>query len=140
MGLFSRNRVAAAMWLRDESGVMSNGDCGGDVQDGDSYSVRFMSPGLPGRFITVTYYAVQYDEWGSDEWGVERQVEWSVRDDDGEALWEDSQTDLVNESSIAIQQAAEEEAAAFAAEDDSDLGAELYGTWDGEPFPVGDPG
>lgn len=119
-------------WQPDGTGVGSNGDCGGDVQDGESYSVCFVSPSLPGRFITVTYYPVQYPQWGSGEWGVERQVEWSIKDRSGETVEDESSTDLVNATAIYAQDEAEKEAAAFAAGDNSDLGAELYGTWNGE--------
>lgn len=46
-------------WQPDGSGVRPGGDCGGDRQHGESYSVRFRHPGLPGAVITRAAYAVE---------------------------------------------------------------------------------
>lgn len=62
--LFGGGGTAAAVagWQPDGTGVVSNGDCGGDIQRGESYSVRFVHPDLYGSLVTITYYAVEYDE------------------------------------------------------------------------------
>jgi hypothetical protein len=135
MGIFGRMRTVVAEWQPDGNGALGyqGAEDGGDVQDGTSYVVRFVNPGLQRCAITVTFYPVQYPEWGNDEWGVERQVEWSIgMDHTGTPDWSESQTDLVNEVAIYSQPEAEQKAAQFAAEDADQ--AELYGTWDGEPF------
>ena len=104
----------------------------GDVQDGTSYSIRFINAALPDRFITVTFYPVQYPQWDGAEWGVERKVEWTIGDLADEPGWDESQTDLVNKVAIYSQTEAEQKAAQFATEDADQAG--LYGTWDGQPF------
>lgn len=142
MGIFGRMRTPVDQWQPDGNGVLGyqGAEDGGDVQDGTSYSVRFINPGLPDRFITVTFYPVQYPEWGGAEWGVERLVTWTIATPDDHTYtpdWSESQTDLVNEAAIYSQPEAEQMAAQFATEDA--VRADLYGTWDGEPFdPEGD--
>jgi hypothetical protein len=129
---------APAGWQVDGLGVSNGGDCAGDVQDGNAYSVRYWNPALPGRFIAVTYIPVQYPGWSAREWGVERHVEWSIRDRPGDdPWWEDCETGLVNPTAYYNQADAEADAYTWAAEDAAllpDEVADMYGTWDGEPY------
>lgn len=117
MGLPGK-RVPARVtgWQPDGTGVQPNGDCGGDVQDGESFSVRFTNPALPGRLITVAFYPVIYPEWKSREWGVERLVEWLIctdpTDPGGTEVWSDTAVDLVNETAFYHRREAEAEAEA----------------------------
>lgn len=113
MGLFSRRgqgghrslastirQIRGHEWEADGTGVVSNGDQGGDIQRGDSYSVRFTHPDLPGSLITVSFYAVEYEE-NPFEFVVQRQVEWMVcedpRDPGSTETWSDYSTGDVSE-------------------------------------------
>jgi hypothetical protein len=139
MGLFSKRGAQPAAtdgWQTDSSGVLGHLDNAslGDAHSGQSYSFRLMNPAMPGRFITITYYPVQYESWQSPEWGVERKVEWWITDPsftDSIRQWEDSETDLVNPTALGTREEAERMAVQFANEDAADPAE--YGTWDGQP-------
>lgn len=140
MGLLDALRGRSAPvdeWTWD--GPMAYDDPG-ENEDGDlfgpSNKVHFRNPALPGCLITVTYYAVQYASWESDEWGVERCVEYLIGEDGDD--FEASSAGLVNATAIYDRAEAEAMAADFAAEDAGDDGVEMYGDWDGEPFETED--
>lgn len=68
-------------WRPDGTGVEPNGDAvGGDIQRGESYSVRFIRPDRPRSLVTVSFYATESDN-NPGEYGVQRQVEWLVCED-----------------------------------------------------------
>lgn len=120
-------------WRADGTGVVSNGDCGGDIQAGDSYSVRYIRPDKPGSLITVTFYPVEYDELPG-ELAVQRQVEFMVCEDPsdpgGTEIWSDCLYDDVSYKVIDTAAEAEQDAREFAVTalgDGSDHG------WNGEP-------
>jgi hypothetical protein len=133
MGLFTRRR-ALATWQPDGTGVVSNGDQGGDIQRGDSYSVRFTHPDLPGSLITVSFYAAEYDE-NPFEFVVQRQVEWMVCEDPsdpgGTEIWSDYSYDDVSELVCYSAADAEQDAREWA--EDALGEAWKYGGWDGQP-------
>jgi len=132
MGLFSKRRTAADPqgWHLDGTGVQGylDSDELGDIHSGYSYSLRLVNPTLPGRFTTISYFPVQYPAWGSHEWGVLRQVKWSIPD--LELAWADS--GLVNETALNSSAEAEAYAVQFANEDAEDPSE--YAGWDGEPI------
>lgn len=134
MGLLTRRRPELASWRADGRGIVSNGDaCGGDIQRGDSYSVRFVRPEMPGSLITVTFYAVEYDQ-NPGEFDVQRQVEWMVcadpSDPGGTEIWSDVACDDLSPLVIDSQAKAEREAREFA---DEELDAAPAHQWDGQP-------
>lgn len=110
-------RIPDSQWRADGDGVGSSGDCGGDIQWGDSYSVRYVRPDMPGSLITVTFYAVEYDE-NPGEFGVQRQVEFMVCEDPadpgGTEIWSEVTYDDVNDLVIDTADEAEREAREFA--------------------------
>lgn len=98
MGLLGKllGTVGAAIdgsWQQDGSGVVDGGDIGGDIQAGNSYSIRYVRQDLPGSLITVTFYPVQYDGSEPGEWSIQRQTEWLVCEDPadpgGTEIWSD---------------------------------------------------
>lgn len=120
-------------WKPDGTGIVSNGDCGGDIQRGDSYSVRYRNPGLPNAVITSTAYAAEYDSNPGDFF-VQVQTEWVICNDpehpgDTET-WSDANYD---DEAIIYNTAAEAEEAArqLAAEFPDDAESP---EWDGEPW------
>lgn len=98
LDLYRQRRAAenSRAWQPDGTGVDSNGDCGGDIQQGDSYSVRFLNPHIPGAIVTVTFYAAEYDD-APGEFIVQRQVEWLLCEDPAEPwdteIWSDADYD-----------------------------------------------
>lgn len=122
-------------WKPDGTGVQSAGDIGGDIQRGETYSVRFVRPDKPGSLYTVTFYAVEYDHQCPGEFVVQEQTEWMVcedpRDPGGTEIWSDMQTRDISEHVWYTQAEAEKEAREFAEAElrpgSSDIG------WDGEP-------
>lgn len=124
-------------WRPDIDGVGSSGDCGGDIQRGDSYSVRFTRPDVPTARVTITFYAVKYVVSG--EFAVRREVEWLVGEDpenlgDTE-IWECTDYDYISGEVMDTQEDAEAEArrlAEAAAENGDDI------NWDGEPWADGE--
>lgn len=131
MGRFLK-RAARDPWQPDDSGVTSGGDAGGDEQAGDSYSVRFTRPDLPGSLITVSFYA---SKTGRREYGVTRQVEWLVcadpSDPGGTEIWSDYSYDEVSPVPVGSRAEAEALAREFAESALDDPTA--YGGWDGQP-------
>jgi hypothetical protein len=125
-------------WRPDIDGVGSNGDCGGDIQRGDSYSVRFSRPDVPTARVTITFYAVEYDQCPG-EFTVQRQVEWLVGEDpenlgDTE-IWERTDYDDISDEVMDTREDAEAQArrlAEAAAESGDDI------SWDGEPWTDGE--
>lgn len=67
-------------WRPDDAGIRPGGDCGGDRQRSESYSVRFRHPDLPGAVITRTAYAVESAEH-LGEFYVQVQTESALCDD-----------------------------------------------------------
>jgi hypothetical protein len=139
MGLFSKRSKAAAAsapdaeWRSDGSGVVSNGDCGGDIQDGESFSVRYIRPDMPGSLITVTFYPVTYEELPG-EWQVERQVEWMVCEDPADPgsteIWSEESRQIVSALVSTVQSEAEREARELA---ELALYQGSAHGWDGQP-------
>ena len=78
-------------WQPDGSGVRMGGDRGGDFQAGDSFSVRYVRPDLPGALITRTVYPV----YGAcpGEFAVQIETEWLLctdpADPGGTEVWSD---------------------------------------------------
>ena len=126
-------QIPDSQWRADATGVDSNGDCGGDIQRGDSYSVRYIRPDLPGSLITVAFYAVEYAELPG-EFVVQRQVEFMVCDDPadpgGTEVWSEVTYDDVTYVVIGTEAEAEQEAREFAAEA---LDRGWTHAWDGQP-------
>lgn len=120
-------------WRPDDTGVDSNGDCGGDIQRGDSYSVRYVRPDMPGSLITETYYATEYDSLPG-EFGVQRQVEFMVCEDPadpgGTEIWSEVTYDDVSYLVIDTEAEAEREAREFA---EAALDRGWTHGWDGLP-------
>lgn len=122
-------------WTPDEHGVQPGGDCGGDYQVTESYSRRFVRPGVPGAMITVSFYGVAcHDADGvpTGEYAVEEQTEMLVctdpADPGGTEVWSDYAYRDVNVLAIADEAEAERKARRFAE------GADMYGCgWDGRP-------
>jgi hypothetical protein len=81
-----------SMWQPDGRGVLPGGDCGGDIQRGESFSVRYVRPDMPGSLITRTAYAV---ENCPGEFTVQILTEWLVctdpADPGGTEIWSDSE-------------------------------------------------
>ena len=119
-------------WKPDGTGIVSNGDCGGDIQRGDSYSVRYRHPGLPNAVITSTAYAAEYDGL-PDVFFVQVQTEWVICDDpehpgDTETWYDaryEDQEDTYGDAGDAEEEA--RQVAARLLEDADSLG------WDGTP-------
>jgi len=151
MGLFARKRIGPAehrsladtirgirdqrQWHPDGTGVDSNGWCGGDIQRGDSYSVRLVRDDKPGSLLTITFYAAEYDE-NPGEFDVQRQVEWLVcsdpADPGGTEIWSDYSYDDVSAIVIDTEEEAEDEARERAEAVLADPSP--YFGWDGEPW------
>jgi len=119
------------IWQPDGSGVRPGGHGGGDIQRGDSYSVRYVRPDMPGSLITRTAYAV---ENVPGEFTVQIQTEWLIctdpRDPGGTEIWSDVSYD--DEGAPIYSSAADGERAArqVAAELLGDAGAH---DWNGHP-------
>lgn len=120
-------------WRPDGTGICSIGDCGGDIQAGDSYSVRYVRPGKSGSLITVTFYPVEYDELPG-EFVVQRQVEFLTCEDPadpgGTETWSDVTYDDVSVLVLDTAAEAEQEAREFA---EQALGHGWTHRWNGEP-------
>jgi len=120
-------------WRTDGTGVQPGGDCGGDIQAGDSYSARFVRPDLPGSLMTVTFYPVEYDECPG-EFVVQRQLEWMVcgdpRDPGGTEIWSDVAYDDMPSRVMGSRREAGKEARAFAR---AELERAWTYAWDGQP-------
>jgi hypothetical protein len=120
-------------WRPDGTGVVTSGDCGGDIQAGESWSVRFIRPDKPGSLLTVTFYPVEYDECPG-EFVMQRKIEWMVcadpADPGGTEIWPD---EVVRDDPMDPVFATAAEADARATAEDALLRADAYGCWDGEP-------
>jgi hypothetical protein len=57
--------TATGAWKPDGTGVMNNGQSGGDDQLMDAHSARFVHTELPGRLFTIDFYAANRN-WSSD--------------------------------------------------------------------------
>lgn len=128
----------ARHWHPDGTGIGSGGDdCGGDIQRGDSYSVRFARDDLPGSLLTITFYAVEYDR-APGVFAVQRETEWLVCTDPanpgGTELWSDYHYDDLPDWTRDTARLAEQEALRRA-RDCLRRSAEDIG-WDGRPFRV----
>jgi hypothetical protein len=122
-------------WQPDGTGIVSNGDCGGDIQRGDSYSVRFRHPDLPNAIITCSAYAAEDTDRNPGEFFLQVQTEWLICDDPAQPgdteIWSDVTYDdedgriwdTVGEAEQAARQRAAEE-----------LGDADSLEWDGEPW------
>lgn len=133
MGWLPRRPATTGTWRPDDTGVSDGGDCGGDIQAGDSYSVRLVRSDLPGSLITITFYPVQYDETPG-EFVVQRQVEWMVCDDPTDPgsteVWSDEARDDVDAGIFDTVGKAETEAHDAA---EYVLANPSIYTWDGQP-------
>lgn len=47
-------------WRLDGTGIVDNGNVGGDIQAGPAWSVRYVRDDMPGSLITETVYAVDW--------------------------------------------------------------------------------
>jgi hypothetical protein len=118
-------------WQPDGTGIRPGGDAGGDIQAGNSFSVRYVRPDLPGSLITRTAYAV---ENVPGEFTIQIQTEWLVctdpRDPGGTEIWSDYAYDdegcPIWSSVGEAEDAAREGAAKMLGE------AEMH-DWDGQP-------
>lgn len=83
-------------WDDDGTGVRPGGDVGGDVQAGESYSVRYRRPDRPYAMITRTAYPAEAAEQ-QGMFFVQVQTEWLVCSDPldpgGTEVWSESTTD-----------------------------------------------
>jgi hypothetical protein len=126
-------------WQPDGTGVVSAGDIGGDIQAGNSYSLRYVRADMPGSLITVSYYGAEYDECPG-EFIVQRQVEWMVCEDPadpgGTEIWSDVAYDDVTEMYLDTAGEADAEARQCVEEDAAD-GSGYFG-WDGQPDSPGE--
>ena len=64
-------------WIEKDT-ICEAGDVGGDNQIGEAFNRRFYHPDKPGRLITVSVYAVNYENdavEGGYELGIEEQIE-----------------------------------------------------------------
>jgi hypothetical protein len=128
------------LWHPDGTGVQPGGDAvGGDIQRGDSYSVRFIRDDMPGSLLTVTFYAVEYGNCPG-EFVVQRQIEWLLcsdpADPGGTEIWSDYEYDDISPTVMDTAGQAEQAAREVAAQD-LDGGAEDI-NWNGQPFRYGD--
>lgn len=121
-------RIPDSQWRHDGKGVLSNADCGGDIQAGESFSVRYIRPDRPAATITVSFYPVEYDELPG-EFIVQRQVEWYLSGPDGDEIWSDVAYDDVSPV-MDTAAAADREARDFAG---SALADGDTHRWDGQP-------
>ncbi|SRR6266496_3703138 len=121
------------IWQPDGRGVQPGGHAGGDIQAGDSYSVRYVRPDLPGSLITRTAYPVEYDHLPG-EFVIQIQTEWLVctdpRDPGGTEIWSDYAYD--DEGCPIYGSAAEAERAARRAAS-AMLGEAGIHDWNGQP-------
>ena len=105
--------METTMWQADGTGVQPGGDIGGDIQAGDSYSVRYRRADLPGSMITWTAYPVEYDNCPG-EFVVQTQTEWLVCEDPsdpgGTEIW--SEVSCKDDDGAIYDSAADAEAAA----------------------------
>lgn len=136
MGLFSRHgRRGQVGWQPDGTGVQSTGDIGGDVQRGDSFSVRFTRPDSPGSLLTVAFYAAEGEEQPG-EYFIQRATERLVCNDpadpDATEIWSDVEYADVNGREF-WRTAAEAEAEAWQCAEDAFADGRPYFGWDGQP-------
>ena len=122
-------------WQPDGTGIMSSGGyCGGDIQRGDSYSVRFCRPDLPSAMITCTAYAAE-DDRNPGEFFIQVQTEWLLctdpADPGGTETWSDITCD--DDDARIFDTAGEAEQAARQRAVEELAGAESL-EWDGEPW------
>lgn len=121
--------IPGSEWRADGSGVKSNGDCGGDIQRGDSYSVRYVRPDMPAARITVMFYAIEPDELPG-EFLVQRQVEWFITGPGGDEEWSgEAYDDMPTPAGLTVL-GAEREAREYA---EAALDAGWTHRWDGQP-------
>jgi hypothetical protein len=122
-----------ATWQPDGTGIQDGGDCGGDIQAGNSYSVRFTRRDMPGSLVTITFYPVEYDNCPG-EFVVQRQIEWMVcrdpRDPGSTEIWSDVEYDDVSDTVSGTVAGAEREACGKAT---YALGTADEIKWDGQP-------
>lgn len=90
----SRNQDDAANeWLPDETDIGFGGPVGGDVQVGESFSVRYSRADRPYAKITRTAYAVNLGGESKGQFLVRVQTEWLVCSDPADPgateLWSD---------------------------------------------------
>lgn len=121
------------MWENDGDGVQLGGDVGGDIQAGDSFSIRYRRSDLPGSMVTITAYPVGYENC-PDEFVVQTQTEYLVctdpSDPGGTEVWSDvnySDGYEVYDTSAEAEGAARDKATAM-------LGYADTETWNGQPF------
>jgi hypothetical protein len=125
--------VSGQPWYTDDTGVQPNGDHGGDIGVGDSFSVRYRRLDLPGSMITVTFYPVEYPDCPG-EIVVQREIEFLVctnpADPGSTEVWSEESTDDTAEvhDSVAEAEAAARELAEIA------LGHADLQTWNGLGF------
>ena len=121
-------------WQADGTGIVSNGDCGGDGQRGDSYSVRFRHPDLPNAIITCSAYAAEDTDRNPGEFFVQVQTEYIIctdpEDPGSTETWSDYSYDDEDGRIWDTAGEAEEAARQRAAEE---LGDAESLEWDGEP-------
>jgi hypothetical protein len=122
-------------WQPDGTGVQPGGDIGGDIQAGDSYSVRFRNPGLPHAIITYTAYPAGESGPDSGEFYVQAEIEsltcTDPADPGGTETWSEVEYpppgDGWYDSVAEAEEAARKDAASY-------LDYAYCLDWDGEPF------
>lgn len=126
-------------WQPDGTGVQPGGDIGGDIQVGDSYSVRFLNPGLPHALITCTAYPAGESGPDSVDFYVQVEIESLTCDDPadpgGTETWSDVEYHRPDDEAWYGTVAEAEEAARRTAAHYLEYAD--YLDWDGEPFTTG---
>lgn len=126
--------------LDDEWGIVAiGGDIGGDIQCGESWTVRYHNEAIPNAIVSVTVYPVCYawlrepDPSQPPEYGVQSQYEYLVctdrSDPGGTEEWSDVEYE---DSTLACPDA--EDAARWARKTAEDIARSFQPEWDGKPF------
>jgi hypothetical protein len=83
---------------RESGTIMSGGDCGGDIQAGDSFARRFVHTSLPGRVVDIAAYPIMGDGTTPDppadapirlQWETHTTVCRDTEDPGGTEVWSD---------------------------------------------------
>lgn len=123
-------------WQPDGTGIVSNGDCGGDIQVGDSYSVRFRHPRLPNAVITRSAYAANDADRNPGEYFVQVLTEWLVCTDPEHPGDTETWSDASHDDWDGTWASAAEAEADARDRVTSELLRNAYCLdWDGQPFP-----
>jgi hypothetical protein len=126
-------------WQPDGTGVQPAGDIGGDIQAGDSYSVRFVNPGLPHAIITYTAYPAGESGPDSADFYVQAEIESLICEDPADPgsteTWSEVEYHRPDDEAWYGTVTEAEEAARRAAARYLEYAG--YLDWNGEPFTTG---